>query len=444
MDMFLGPEFLTVIMFGTLLLGILLGYPLSFVLLGVGISTGFVVIGTRVFGIVLGNALGILTNYTFLAVPLFVFMGFMVEASGVAEKMYKAFEEWLGWLNGGLAVATLILATVMAACVGVVAASVTMIGLIAVPAMLKRNYDKELISGTICAGGSLGILIPPSVMLVIYGPIAGISVGKLFMAAFIPGLMLSALYISYIVIFCTIHPDKAPKNKGNISISRAQKVKMLFTSLIPPVVLILGVLGTIFFGIASPTEASAVGALFSILLVAAYGKLNFDILKDALLKTAKVASMVMLIAIGGKIFTSVFLRIGGGDVVGNIFLNLPFGKWGVFLITMLIVFILGMFIDWIGIVFIVVPLITPIADALGFNALWFAMAIIINLQFSFITPPFALSIFYLRGLARPEWELDTAQIIRGVLPFVFLIAIGMVMICIFPQIITWLPDLFIR
>jgi tripartite ATP-independent transporter DctM subunit len=311
--------------------------------------------------------------------------------------------------------------------------------------MMKRNYDGAIASGSICAGGTLGILIPPSIMLVVYGPTANISVGELFMAAFIPGFLLSSLYMLYVAIRCALQPELGPVMPAEErAIPFKKKMTMLFTSLLPPVVLILAVLGTIFFGIAAPTEAAAMGAVGAMILALAYKTLSLKAIWETAFRTMHTTAMALFIAIGANMFTGMFLGLGCGDVLTDVILGVPFGRWGSFAVIMFIVFLLGMFIDWIGIVLVMVPLITPIGDALGFDRLWFAMCVIVNLQFSFMTPPFAYSIFFLRGIIPDEMGIDTNMIIRGVLPFVGLIAIGLGLMIIFPDIILWLPNLMIK
>jgi len=441
----LSPQLVTVIMFGSLLVLLISGYPMAVLLIGIGMGVGLLLFGSSVFEMFRLRSYSILASFIFMAVPLFVFMGTMVEKSGVAEKLYGTLYLWMGGFRGGLAVGTIILGTILAACVGVIAASVVTMGLLAMPSMLKRGYDKSLASGAICAGGSLGILIPPSIMLIIYGPTASISVGKLFMSAFPAGFVLSGLYIAYLAIRCFIQRDVAPPiPPEERAVPLSKKLIMIPTSLLPPLVLILAVLGTIFFGVASPTEAAGVGALASILLAAGYRRLTLPVLKDVVLTTMRTTCMVVLIGLGAVVFTGVFALAGGVEVVSAAIMAAPFGRWGSFAMIMLIVFILGMFIDWIGIIFVIVPMVTPIGTALGFDPLWFAMMIIVNLQMSFITPPFAYAIFFLKGIAQPEWELTTRDIIRGIIPYVGLIVVGLGLCIIFPQILLWLPAQMIR
>jgi tripartite ATP-independent transporter DctM subunit len=428
-----------------LLLGIASGFPLGLVLGGVAMVVGVVAWGPQVFSMFYDRLFGVVKEYTFLAVPLFIFMGIMVERSGISDKLFSALHIWLGGFRGGLAIGTVLLGTILAACVGVIAASVTMLGLIALPAMLSRGYGKELSTGACCAGGSLGILIPPSIMLILYGPMATISVGKLFMAAFIPGFVLSGLYCIYIAIRCLIRPHEGPALPASErALPWSKKINMLLTSMVPPIFLILAVLGTIFLGIASPTEAAAVGALASILLAAAYRSLNLRVVKETAYRTMGTFSMVFVIVVGASFFTGVFLRMGCGDVVANLITAMPGGKWGSFLIIMFIIFILGMFIDWIGIIMIMIPIVSPIVVDLGFDPLWFAMMIIVNLQMSFLSPPFAYAIFFLKGVTTPEMGIDSSHIIRGVIPFIGLIAIGLVLLIKFPQLILWLPSMMIK
>jgi tripartite ATP-independent transporter DctM subunit len=436
-----SPELLTVLMFGLLIAIILLGYPLAFVLGGIGLGVGFLMMGTPMFTIAYLRMYGAITEYTFLAVPLFVLMGLMMERSGVSDGLFDALHLCLGRFRGGLAIATILLGTLVAATVGVIAASVTMLGLIGMPAMLKHGYSKELAAGAVCAGGSLGILIPPSVMLVLYGPMANLSVGKLFMAAFIPGFMLSGLYCAYIAIVCLLKPSLAPAaSEESRGVPFLKKAMLLITNLVPPVILILAVLGSIFFGVAAPTEAAAVGALASMLMCMAYRKLTFRILWDSLVGTAKVAGMAFMVVIGASIFTAVFIKGGGTKVVAETILSAPGGQWGAFFLIMVVAFILGMFIDWIGIILVMIPILAPVGLALHFDPLWFAMMLIVNLQLSFITPPLAYAIFFCQGTLKPEMEMDTGHIIRGVLPYIGLISIGLLLMIRFPQIVLWLPS----
>lgn len=441
MNIIVSPEIVTVGMFAALLLGVLTGFPLALPIGGVGLITGYLLFGPNAFDLIYSRLYAIITDYGFMAVPLFVFMGNMLEKSGIAEKMYDAVYIWFGKFRGGLAITSILIGTIMAACVGIIAASITMLTLVALPAMMKRGYDKGLATGSIIAGGSLGILIPPSIMLIIYGPVAWISVGKLFMAAFMPGFLLSGLYMLYIAIRAYLQPSMAPSaaDEGR-DIPFIQKTKMLFFALGPTAILILSVMGAIYFGLASPTEAAAVGSAVATLLTIAYGRFSWKVLKDVSIDSIKLTAMVLLIAGCSTAFVSVFLSAGGGNVVENFILSVPGGRWGSFALVMVVCFILGMFIDWVGIIYVLVPILAPIIPRLGFDPLWFAMMIIVNLQMSFLTPPFAYGIFFLKGAAAPELKINTGDIIQGVIPFIVLIAIGLLLMITFPQIILWLPS----
>lgn len=441
----LSKELIAALMLGGLLVGVLTGFPLAFVMGAVAVLFGFMVWGGGVSQLLYTRIFMVLSNYVILAVPLFVFMGLMLERSGITEKLYDALYLWLGPFRGGLAIATVLIGTILAACVGIIAASVTMLSVIAVPSMVKRGYTKSLATGATCAGGSLGILIPPSIMLVFYGPMAGISVGKLFFAAFPAGLLLSVLYVSYIAIRSFVQPSIAPSVPSEeTAVSFTKKTKVLLYSLAPPVILILAVLGTIFFGIAAPTEAAGVGAFVATLLALVYGRLNWRVLKETGLLTVKSCGMIFLFVVMSIAFVGVFIGAGGNEVVANVILATPGGKWGAFAAIMVITFILGMFIDWLGIVFIMVPIITPLTEVLGFDPLWFSMMIIVNLQMSFMTPPYAPAIFICRGAVPEELGIVTADIIRGILPFVLLVVVGLGLFIAFPQILLWLPAQMIR
>ncbi len=442
----LSPEMVGLVMLGLIVVGVILGFPLAFVIGGVTITMGILLFGPGTASWILySRTWEILTSYTLLAVPGFIFMGLMLGHSGVAEKMFSSLYVWLGGLRGGLAITTVVLGTILAATVGIIGASVSALAIIALPAMINRGYDKALASGAVCAGGTLGILIPPSIMLVVYGPMALISVGKLFFAAFLPGLLLSALYIGYVTVYSFMRPEMAPAvAPQERAAPLLKKTTDLLLSMLPPMFLILAVLGSIFAGIATPTEAAGVGAVAATLLAVIYRHLNWSVLRDVVQQTLIVSAMVMIIGAMGFAFVGIFLRAGGGEAVKDVILSAPGGKWGIFAVVMFVVFLLGYFIDWLGILFIVVPIITPVGHELGFDPLWFAMMICVNLQTSFMTPPFAYAIFYLRGAADPALGITTAHIIRGVIPYVLLIIVALGLMIIFPQIILWLPGQMIK
>ncbi len=441
----MSAEMLTAVMIAGIVIGVMTGFPLAFVVGSVGFIAGYLVLGDAAFEILYQRVFSLSLNYPLLAVPLFTFMGVVLQRSGIAEGLFDALYLWLGGFRGGLAVSTVLFGTILAACLGVITASVTMLTLIALSPMVQRGYSKPLAAGSVCAGGTLGILIPPSVMLVIYGPMAMLSVGRLFMAAIVPGLLLATLYCVYIAVRCLIQPDIAPPVPvSERQVSFGFKTKLLLKSILPPGLLIVSVLGTIFFGIAPPTEAASVGATAAVVLSIIYRKFSWAMLKHAALETFRVASFVLLIGCLSFAFVGIFIRLGGGRVVSDAILAAPGGRWGAFFLVMFIVFLLGMFIDWIGIVFIMVPIIAPIGPSLGFDALWFGMMIIVNLQMSFLTPPFAVSIFVCRGTAPPHLGLTISDVIRGVIPFVGVIVVVLVLCAAFPQLLLWLPGQMVR
>ncbi|HOO37813.1 MAG TPA: TRAP transporter large permease subunit [Deltaproteobacteria bacterium] len=438
----LSAEIVAFLMLGGVLGLVLTGFPIAFVIGSVAFIVGLLIFGpTTTFHILYSRFYDLSLNYPYLAVPLFTFMGVVLQHSGTTKELYESLYESLGGLKGGLAVVTIVFGTILAACLGVIAASVTILTLIALGPMLSRGYDKPLAAGSIVASGTLGILIPPSIMLVVYGPQAGISIGQMFMGAVFPGLILASLYILYVVVRCHLNPELGPSlPPDQITPHSAKKIIRLLKSLLPPILLILAVLGTIFSGIAPPTEAAAVGCLAAILLTIAYRKFSISLIKHASIETLRVSAFVVLIAALCYAFVGIFMNAGAGDVVSEMILSVPGGKWVSFAMIMLIVFLLGLFIEWIGIVFIIVPIFSPILAKLGFNPLWAGMMICINLQMAFQTPPMAMSIFVLKGTAPPELGLSMSDIIKGVTPFVLIIMITLLLCTIFPEIITWLPE----
>ena len=438
----LSAELVAFLMLGGVFTLVLTGFPIAFVIGSVAFIVGILVFGpTTTYHILYSRFYDLSLNYPYLAVPLFTFMGVILQHSGITKDLYESLYEVLGRLRGGLAIVTIVFGTILATCLGVIAASVTILTLIALGPMVSRGYDKPLAAGSIVASGTLGILIPPSIMLVVYGPQAGISIGQMFMGAVFPGLLLAFCYIAYVLIRCWLNPELGPSIPADqLTPFSMSKLWRLLKSLVPPILLILAVLGTIFSGVAPPTEAAAVGCLAAVLLAVAYGKFSFSLLKHASMETLRVSAFVVMIAALCYAFVGVFMSAGSGDVVSETILAIPGGKWASFAMIMLIVFLLGLFIEWIGIVFIIVPIFTPILAELGFNSLWAGMMICINLQMAFQTPPMAMSIFVLKGSADPELGLTMADIIKGVVPFVLIIMFVLLLCTIFPQIITWLPE----
>jgi len=441
----ISPEVIAAVMLGGLIITVLSGYPLALPIGAIAIVVGFLAFGDSVFDIIYQQVFSILHNYVLLALPLFIFMGVTLEYSGIADRMYDALFLILSGFRGGLAIITVLMGTALAACVGVITASVTMLTTLSLGSMVRRGYDHSIAAGAVCAGGTLGILIPPSVMLVIYGPMARISVGKLFMAAMFPGLTLSALYIIYIAVRCYFQPRLAPVVPiEERAVPLAHKVRLLFSAALPPAFIILAVLGSIFAGIAPPTEAAAIGAFASLILTGLHRRLNWKTFYSILLRSLNVSAMVMFIGAMSVAFTAVFIKGRGGEVVQSMILAAPGGKWGAFAAVMFMYFILGFFIEWIGIFFIMVPILAPLAPVLGFDPLWFGMMICINLQMSFLTPPYAFAIFVLRGVAPPELGVTSAEIIRGVIPYILIIIVALVLCIVFPELITWLPAQMIK
>lgn len=432
------PEMLALMMLIILIIMVINGVHLAFSMMFLAVIFGLIYRGPALLSLFMQNIFGVMQNEVLLAVPLFVFMGCILERSGAAEKLFGTTYQLLGPLRGGIAIACVIICTLFAACTGVIAASVTTMALLALPAMLKRKYDKGLASGVVCAGGTLGILIPPSVMLVVFGPMAHLSVSKLFAGALFPGLVLSALYFAYILIKCWRNPKAGPAISPKEREEKGSRLLLhIIIYLLPVTLLLIAVLGSILAGITSPTEASSMGVAGAILIAILYRSINLRTLKESVLETLKVTSMVFYVIVGASMFTSVFLFLRGGIMIETLLLALPLGKWFVLAEMMFTVFILGMLIDWIGILFIVVPVFMPIAIKLGFDPLWFGLLICVNLQMSFLTPPFAYAIFFLKGIAPPE--VTTPDIYRGVVPFVILQMIGLALCILFPQIILWLP-----
>jgi tripartite ATP-independent transporter DctM subunit len=436
----LSVEAITYLMLGSLFLLIILGYPIGFVLGGTATIFGLMFIGPRVIDLFMLRLHGVMSDYVLIAIPLFVFMGIVIEQSGIAGRLYDAMFVIMGKLRGGLAIATITACTIFAAATGVVGASVVTMGILALPAMLRYEYDKPLSTGAICAGGTLGILIPPSILILVYGPTAALSVGVLLLAAFLPGLLLASLYIAYIAIRCYFNPKLGPAAGDEVAKYTVwQKFMMFVTSVLPVTGLILAVLGSIFFGLAAPTEAAAMGAFAACIMAACYGKMNWHNLKEAAIRSLRTSAMVYMVLIGAGFFTAIFLRLGCGRVVQEMVMGLPLPPWGILIVMWLIIVVLGAFIDWIGVIMIAVPLFTPIAAHLGFHPVWFAMMNIVVMQTSFLTPPFAYSIFYLKGVAPPEVKLS--HIYRGVVPFILLMLLGVVILSVFPGIILLLPRL---
>ncbi|XWN30209.1 MAG: TRAP transporter large permease subunit [Devosia sp.] len=447
---------LPLVMFGTLVLLLFTGYPVGLVLGGVGLMFGLIGMATgdfmavQFYNIVPRMFAGAGSNLLLVAVPMFIFMGVLLEKTGVAADLLEALQALLRRCPGGLAISVVVLGTVLAAMTGIIGASVVMITLLALPTLLARGYAAPIATGSIAAAGTLGILIPPSIMLVVMADLMGASVGSLFLAAVLPGLLLSALYTAYVIAFAMRHPDAAPKPTGPAPEGIALAA-LLLKSLVPPVALIVLVLGSIFGGYATVTEASGVGAAGALALAAWYRQLDWATLTDALDRTVKTVGMVFLIILGATTFSFVFRSLGGDEVVRSLIEDVGAGRWAVLAAFMTAIFVLGFFFDWTEIVLIVLPVILPAFAVLDFAdhvggrrdvIVWFAMLVAINLQTSFLTPPFGFALFYLKGAAPPE--IGVGAIYRGVAPFVVLQLTALGLVAAFPPIALWLPNAVLR
>jgi tripartite ATP-independent transporter DctM subunit len=450
-------EWIPLLLFASVIIILMAGFPVAFTLGGVALIFAGIGVVTGTFTEALLSGLpnrifGIMANETLVAVPLFVFMGVTLERARIAEELLDTLSSLFGTLRGGLGVSVTIVGMLLAASTGIVGATVVTMGLLSLPTMLRRGYSPEIATGTICASGTLGQIIPPSIILVMLGDVMTtayqqaqlemgifspktVSVGDLFAGALIPGLMLVGLYILYILVVAFLKPDTMPahvREEGE-QVSFGQ----ILHALLPPLFLVFAVLGSILAGLATPTEAAGVGAMGAIVLAIARRELNFERLQEIMRSTLKISSMVFLILIGASIFSLVFRGYGGDDAVHSVLEAIPGGVIGAVFVVMLVMFLLGFVLDFIEITFVVVPIVGPVLLAMGLDPVWLGIMIAINLQTSFLTPPFGFALFYLRGVAPPE--ISTAQIYRGVIPFVAIQIFALILLAIFPDIITWLP-----
>ncbi len=428
--------------------------PVAFTLMFLGVHVAFalmitaVLFGLGTFG---GNVIfqfvekieDISSNFVFAAVPLFVFMGAMLEKSGIADKLFEAIHIWTRRLPGGLALATIGMCIVFAASSGVIGATESVVGLLTIPVMLRYKYDKPLISGAICAGGSLGTIIPPSVVAVVMGPLANISVGDLLYGMVFPGLIMASLYLIYILVLCMVRPEAGPRippEPGDPTFT--EKLWITTRNLVPPLFMIFAVLGSILLGWASPTEAAAIGALASVGLTVLYGRFSGSGLFEALIKTLKITTMIMTVLLGGTLFTGVFIGGGGINTASVLIAKAQLSPWMLLWLMMGIIFLAGFFLDWISIVLIFVPLFTPLVIAAGFDPVWFCILFLIMIQTSYLTPPMAPAIFYLRAVAPPE--ITIREMYRGVVPFISLQCLTLGIVMAFPILVTYLPSVMLK
>ncbi|MEO1911114.1 MAG: TRAP transporter large permease subunit [Paracoccus sp. (in: a-proteobacteria)] len=435
----MSGETIGLIMSGLLLLGLFMGHPLAMVLGGTAVLGALIAGKPMVLGIVINRIFGdVLDNYVLIAIPLFVLMARFLSDSGVTDRMFEALRHLMARVTGGLGLAVVFISILLAATTGIIGASITVMGMMALRPMLQYGYDKRLATGLIGASGCLGILIPPSIMLILMASYApGLSVGQLFAGAMVPGLLLGVMYALYVVFIAWLKPEWAPKVAEADQISRAAMWKMLIIEAVPPLILILGILGSLLAGIATATEASAIGAVLALLIVIMRGRFQWKTFYSALLETGRTSAMILFIVIGATAFTGVFNITGGLRASQDLIRGLAGDPYTLIAVMLLVVFILGMFLDWTGIVLLSFPIFLPLVGEMGIDPLWFVVLMAVVLQTSFLSPPFGYALFYMRAIAPPE--IKTGDIIMGVLPFIGLVLLMCVMMILFPSLVTWLP-----
>lgn len=428
------PLFMFIGLFG--LIG--LGQPVAFSLTVVAVVAGLFTFGDSIFNQLYGQLLKVSSDFLLASIPLFVLMGAFLERSGIALRLFEAMQMWLGRFSGGLALATIVMCAIFAAATGVVGAVEIVVGMMAIPAMKRHSFDNALIAGTICAGGSLGTTIPPSITVVVYASIAQLSIGDLFSSIMLPGLLMVAGFLGYIILHCKIWPHHGPRVTGAGSqVPLARKLRITLTALVPAVALIMAVLGSLLMGIASPTEAAAVGAFGAIALTAAYGQLTATVIRDALVTTINVTAMIMFIVVGGTMFTGIFAAAGGGSGLADWVSHLALSPGALIAICLVIVFAAGFVLDWISIVLIFVPIFLPLLNAADVDPIWFATMFLIVIQTSYLSPPMAPSIFYLKAVAPAD--MTYMQMYRGVVPFIGVQLLVLAAVATVPALATWMP-----
>lgn len=434
-------ETLAILMIVALLVMLMMGYPVAFTLGAAGFIFGILGFGFDLFNLLPLRIYGVMTNYTLLAIPLFVFMGVMLERSGVAEDLLETMGLLFGRVRGGLAMSVVVVGALLGASTGIVGATVVTMGLLSLPTMLRRQYVPELATGTICASGTLGQIIPPSLVLILLADILGLSVGAIFVAAFIPGFMLAAIFVVAIALVALFFPRMAPAipEEERARVSSGELFLRSLKVLVPVGFLIFAVLGSIFLGIAAPTEAASMGCVGAILITLMNRRFTMQVLRDVNRRTARITCLVMIILVGAQVFSLTFRGLDGDILVEDMLIAMPGEKAGVIAFVMVLLFLLGFFLEWIEITYIVVPIIAPVLSKLGVDTLWFSVVICMNLQTSFLTPPFGWSLFFLKGVAPPE--VTTGHIYRGIIPFVVLQLVGLGLLLMFPDLALWLPRL---
>lgn len=434
----MSPEYLALIMAGLLVVGLFMGHPLAFVLGGTAVLGALIAGKPMVLGIVVNRVFGeVLDNFTLIAIPLFILMARFLSDSDVTDKMFEALRLLMARVRGGLALAVVLISILLAATTGIIGASITVTGVMAMRPMLRYGYDKRLTSGVIAASGCLGILIPPSIMLILMASYSPLSVGELFAGALIPGVLLGLMYAVYVMLVAWLRPDLAPAVQLEERISNRELYLMLLVEAAPPLLLILGVLGTMLAGIATATEASAVGVLLALLIVIVRGKFNWKTFFGAVYETGRTSAMILFIVVGATAFTGVFNITGGLSAVQSLMRGLDMEPWLLLTVMMFIIFILGCFLDWTGIVLLSFPIFLPLIQEMGISMLWFVILMAVVLQTSFLSPPFGYALFYMRAIAPPEVRM--ADIIVGVIPFIILIVVMSLVLAFVPELATWLP-----
>jgi tripartite ATP-independent transporter DctM subunit len=434
----MSPEIMGLILLATLIAGIFVGFPIAFTLIILATGFGYVEFGGTVFYQMYFQTIGLMKEGTLAAAPLFIFMGHILERAGLMERLFRSFQFILAPVRGSLYLGVLGTATLFATATGIIGASVTVMGMMAAPAMMRARYDPKMSAGVIAAGGCLGILIPPSVMLLVMGPVVGVSVIDLFAAALIPGLILAALYIGYAMIRSYIDPTLGPPLPlDERATSKRQIVVEFLAGIVPLGVIMFAALGSIILGIATPTEAAGMGALGSLLLTIAYRRLTWPILREACRQTLITSSLVLFLAVASNIYGAVFTRLGTGTMLTNAMLSLPLDPLALVAVLMVVIFLLGWPLEWPAVVFIFLPVFLPVITALKFDLVWFSTLVAVNLQTAFLSPPVAMAAYYLRAVA-PQWSLS--EIYRGMAAFMVLQIIGLMIVFFFPATATWLPS----
>jgi tripartite ATP-independent transporter DctM subunit len=426
-------------MFPALIAAILTGFPVAFAMLALALLFGWPTFGPALQYQLILKLDDVASANVLAAVPLFIFMGAMFEQSGIALRLFDAIHMWTRRVPGGVAIGTVLMCVIFAATSGIIGATETVVGLLAIPAMLKYAYNKGLICGTICAGGSLGTIIPPSVLAVVIGPVANTSVGDVLVGMIIPGLMLAVSYILYIFVRCRLRPQDGPRPPPTVDApGLAEKLLITAKVLVPPVIIIAAVLGSILVGLATPTEAAATGAMGTLLLTLAYGRLTAPVLWDSLLRTVRISAMILTILVAGSMFAAVFVASGGLSAIDTMLTAAKLGPNGTLALILFIAFLAGFMLDPLVIILIIVPIASPIIKGLGFDLVWFCVVFLVVLQTAYLTPPMAPSIFYLRGIAPPEIELR--HMYTGIWPFIALQVLVTALVMAFPQTVLWLPS----